>query len=116
MAKKDFSGINTGRVYSEIEQATSDKKNRSKASVQEQKERASAMKTQGRKGCKAKRINMAFSPENYDYLMSLSVYTGKTLTETCNMILRTFEKEHPEITEKIEPITADREKVLSIFE
>ena len=57
------------------------------ASVEEQLERMEAMKTQGRKGCKAKRINMAFSPKNHNYINVMSRISGMTLTEYVNHIL-----------------------------
>lgn len=97
---KDFSGINTGRVYGAIEQATSTKGQQGKASPQEQAERASALKTQGRKGCKAIRINMAFTPENHEFIKVTARATGKTMTEFTNLVIERYRTEHPEIFEK----------------
>ena len=50
-SKKDFAGMNTGRVYGAIEQATSRKGQQGTASPQEAATRAASLKTQGRKGC-----------------------------------------------------------------
>lgn len=98
--KKDFAGINTGRVYNTIEQATSRKGQQGSASPQEQAERASALKTQGRKGCKAIRINMAFTPENHEFIKVMSKASGKTMTEFANLVIAAYQREHPEIMEQ----------------
>ncbi len=97
MAKKDFAGMNTGRVYSSIEQATSKKQQQGKASPQEAKQRAQELRTQGRKGCKAVRINMAFSPDNYDFVKIMAKASGRTMTEFTNLVLSAYRREHPEI-------------------
>ena len=98
--KKDFAGMNTGRVYGAIEQATSRKGQQGTASPQEQAERAAQLKTQGRKGCKAERINMAFTPENYEFIRVLSKASGKTLTQFTNDVIAAYRNEHPEFLEK----------------
>ncbi len=100
MAKKDFAGMNTGRVYGAIEQATSKKGQQGTASPQEAAERAAQLKTQGRKGCKATRINMAFTPENHEFIKVMSKATGRTMTEMCNEIITAYRNEHPEFMEK----------------
>lgn len=95
--KKDFAGMNTGRVYSAIAQATSNKGQQGKASPQEAAERAANLKTQGRKGCKAIRINMAFTPKNYEFIKILSRASGRTMTEFANLVIAAYRREHPEI-------------------
>ena len=97
MAKKDFTGINTGRVYEAIETATSKRGQQGTASPQEQQERAAELKTQGRKGCKAVRINMAFTPENHEFIKVLSKATGHTMTEFTNIVIAAYRTEHPEL-------------------
>lgn len=57
------------------------------ASAREQNERAAQLRTQGRKGCKAPRINFAFSTANYDFVRVMARATGKTMTEIANMAL-----------------------------
>jgi hypothetical protein len=104
MAEKDFSGINTGRIYRNIEQATAQKGQQGTASPQEAAERASQMKTQGRKGCKAVRINMAFSPENYEFIRVMSRISGQTLTDFTNNVIAKYREEHPEIFEQAKAI------------
>lgn len=98
--KKDFAGMNTGRVYEKIEQATAKKGQQGKASPQEQKERAQNLKTQGRKGCKATRINMAFTPENHEFIKVMAKASGRTMTELTNDVIAAYRTEHPEFMEK----------------
>ena len=73
---------------------------RSIASEEEQAERAAAMQTQGRKGCKAKRINMAFTPENYKFVKVMASASGRTMTEFTNLVIAAYQREHPEIMEQ----------------
>ena len=100
MAKKDFAAMNPGRVYEAIEQATGSKGQQGTASPQEQAERAAELKTQGRKGCKATRINMAFSPENHQFIKVMAKASGKTMTEFTNLVIAAYRREHPEIMEQ----------------
>ena len=102
--KKDFSGINTGKVYGAIEQATSRKGQQGTASPQEAAERAANLKTQGRKGCKAVRINMAFTPDNHEFIKVMASVTGKTMTEFTNLAIQRYREEHPELYDKAKAI------------
>lgn len=103
-AKKDFAGMNTGRVYTAIETATSKKGQQGSASPQEAAERASNLKTQGRKGCKATRINMAFTPENHQFIKTMARISGQTMTEFTNLVIERYRTEHPEIYEQAKAI------------
>ncbi len=103
-SKKDFAGMNTGRVYGAIEQATSRKGQQGTASPQEAAERAAQLKTQGRKGCKAIRINMAFTPENHEFIKVMATISGKTMTEFANLVIERYRTEHPEIFEQAKAI------------
>lgn len=67
------------------------------ASKAEQAARKSAMKTQGRKGCKAFRIHTAYNPENYKYIKLIAAANGVTLTKVVNAIIDEYRKQHPEI-------------------
>ncbi len=103
--KKDFTAINTGsRVNAAISSATGKTGQQGAASAEEQAARASALRTQGRKGCKAVRINMAFSPENYDFIRVMARVTGKTMTEFANLAITKYREEHPEIYDKAQDI------------
>lgn len=98
--KKDFSTIQTGKVYSALEQATSRKGQQGTATPQEAAERASKLQTQGRKGCKAIRINMAFTPENHEFIRVMAKASGRTMTEFTNLVIAAYQREHPEIMEQ----------------
>ena len=100
---KDFNGINLNKgnsVYSAVEQATGRAGQQGTASPQEAAERAAALKTQGRKGCKAIRINMAFTPENHEFIKVMAKATGRTMTEFTNLVIAAYIREHPEMMEQ----------------
>lgn len=100
MAKKDFSTINTGRntnLLGSIEQATTQRGQQHTASPEEQEQRAAAMKTQGRKGCKAARLNVAFSTANYEYIQIMSRIRGQSLTAFINTIIEKSREENAEL-------------------
>lgn len=58
------------------------------ADKEEQEKRAAELRTQGRKGCKAPRINMAFTTENYDFLKRESKKNGETITQFANRMIQ----------------------------
>lgn len=49
--------------------------------------------TQGRKGKRAKRINMAFSDKNYEYIKKQSRWEGLSATAFVNMIIDNYKKD-----------------------
>ena len=104
MAKKaDFSGINTQRrmnVADELQTEISMQGQQATASKEEAAARAATGRTQGRKGAKAVRINMAFSPDNHEFIKVMASQTGRTMTETCNLIVQAFREAHPEMLER----------------
>lgn len=99
-AKKDFAGLKTSRVYGAIEQATGKEGQQTTASQEEQAERMAEMKTQGRKGCKAIRINMAFTPDNHEFIKVLARASGRTMTDFTNLVISAYRREHPELMEQ----------------
>ena len=99
-SKKDFAGMNAGRVYEAIEQATSRKGQQGTASPQEVTERQEALQTQGRKGAKAIRINMAFTPSNHEFIKVMAKATGRSMTEFANDVITAYRSEHPEFMEQ----------------
>lgn len=103
-AKKDFGKMNTGRVYGAIETATSSKGQQGTASPQEAEERREALRTQGRKGAKANRINMAFTDSNHQFIKVMSRISGQTMTEFTNYVIEQYRSEHPEIYDKAKAI------------
>ena len=110
MAKKDFSAINTGKVYTAIETATSRRGQQGEASPQEKAERADDLRTQGRKGCKAVRINMAFTPENHHFIKVMARIHGETMTEYANHVIEKYRLEHPELFAQAQAIIDQFEK------
>lgn len=114
MAKKDFSGINTGRVYAQLEQVTADNpepqaetkpghkkyKDRRTYTDEEAQEAMLSMSTSGKKGVKLPRINMAFAPDVYDYCKTMSQVRGEPLTKFVNYVLRQSMNEHMDVYEK----------------
>lgn len=109
MAGKDFSGINTGRVYEAIEQSTGTRGRKVEASPQEARQRINEMRTQGKKGVKAPRINFAFSGDNYDYIKIMARASGKTMTEFINLVISRYREEHPDIYEQAKAIAKQLE-------
>lgn len=89
-AKKDFiNGTNTGRVYDAIADATAqeERKPRRTYSEAEKQDAMDTLNTQGKKGLKARRINMAFTPAVHDYIRIMSDLQGMTITDFVNDIL-----------------------------
>lgn len=100
MAKaKDFKTINTQNVFETMEKSAG-KKIQQSASEQEQQERAARGKTQGRKGCKAVRINIAFTTPNHDFIKTVSKIKGMTLTGFTNYLIEQYREEHEELYKK----------------
>ena len=69
------------------------------AGSDEQLQRAEEMRTSGRKGCKSPRINMAFTPSNYEFVRIISRIRGETLTKYTNWIIEQYRLEHPSVYE-----------------
>ena len=138
--KKDFSGISTGsraaaftqdnaaeafisqpqtgsNVFASIEQATSRKGQQGTASPQEAAQRKEQMRTQGRKGVKATRINMAFSVSNYQFIRVMARATGRTMTEFTNAIIAAYQREHPELMAQAQALldTVNSETFSNLF-
>lgn len=104
---KDFKGITAGKVKSTIAEATQEasevqeaqeapKKNKPRKTytAQEAQEFSNSLQTQGRKGVKLPRINLAFTPEVYDYVKTMSKAAGMTYTEFINHILQAHKEAH----------------------
>ena len=66
----------------------------------EKEKRAKTMRTQGRKGCKIQRVNMAFSADNYDFLRTVSKLKGDSITNFVNFIVDKYREEHSDIYEQ----------------
>lgn len=114
MAKKDFSQVNTGRVYGTIAEATAEperdaqevqeaakaRKPRKEYSAQERLDFIQEMRTAGRKGVKLPRINLAFAPDVYEYIQIMSRVRGESMTNFVNIALRQHIEEHRDLYDK----------------
>lgn len=107
-SKKDFTAVNTGRVYNAIETATADpapapiaRRSRAEApTAQEIRLAREQGKTQGRKGVKAIRINMAFTPEVHDYIKTMARVRGESVTEFTNYVFRQSMEQNADLYEQ----------------
>ena len=103
MAKKNLDAIKTQRVKSvetDLQTEISKRGQQATASKEEAAARAAAGKTQGRKGAKAVRINMAFWTENHDFLSYGARAHGMNMTKFCNLVIEAYRREHPDKEEK----------------
>ena len=100
--KKDFSSVNTGRVYNAITEATAqpEQHERKVYTEQEAQELRQAGKTQGRKGCKAIRINMAFTPDVHQYIKIMARARGQSVTEFTNYVFRQSMEQNKDLYEQ----------------
>lgn len=62
--------------------------------------RMSEMRTQGIEGMRLPRINLALSPENYDFVKVLASASGNTMTRLVNLIIAAYRNEHPGLEEQ----------------
>ena len=94
--KKDFSN-----VFDAIAETTAEgKKERKTYSTEEQEKYRQEGKTMGRKGCKAVRINMAFSPDVHDYIKTMARVRGESITDFTNYVFARSMEENRETYEK----------------
>lgn len=101
---KSFKEIPAGKVKNTIAEATQEapetqeaqgkNKPRKTYSAQEAAEFSNSLRTAGRKGVKLPRINLAFTPEIYDYVKTMSKAAGMTYTEFIDTILQDHKKKH----------------------
>lgn len=108
-SKKDFTAANTNRVYGIIEEATAEqeehqaqevKQTRKVYNAEQVQEMRQAGTTQGRKGCKAIRINMAFTPEIHEYIKVMARVRGETITDFTNYVFKQSMEANAELYEK----------------
>ena len=99
MAKK-FDGIEnevTGLKKAQGRQGRAEHKTVSEA---EKQTRQAEMRTQGKKGAGAQRINMAFTPDNIDFIRIMSRIRGQSMTEFTNYVLEQYRAEHPDVYQR----------------
>ena len=98
MAKKDFTQVDNVIAQATAPQGTH--KPRKEYTEQEAREIAETMQTTGKKGVKMPRINLAFRPAVYDYIVTMARVRGETLTEFCNLVLSEHMEQHRDVYEK----------------
>lgn len=110
---KNFSIIeNEQGVYNTISEATAEGRKPRKGNYTEE-EKAEAVKnhgTQGKKGMKMPRINMAFDGEVYDFVKTMAKMTGTSMTEFMNKCMKEYMDEHGEIYKKAVELRKELEK------
>ncbi len=87
MAGKEFKNVASAQqpVYGQIIGAT---QNESQTQdKQRELDALEALKTQGKKGMKAGRINMAFTPSNMDFIRVMAAIQGMSMTQYVNAII-----------------------------
>ena len=113
--KKDFAAVDTGRVYSAIEESLAEPAQEpqeaqpaqepaeaqlvkgTKYTAEEIRELQEAGKTKGRKGVKMIRVNMAFTPTVHDYIRTMAKSRGQTITQFTNHVFTKSMEENAEL-------------------
>jgi hypothetical protein len=62
--------------------------------AQQEQEALEALQTQGKKGMKLPRINLAFSPSNLDYIRVMSGIRGESMTQFVNYVIAKDREAH----------------------
>ncbi len=116
MAKKDFSNLTESRAFSQIQEAQgveeiieNDEKDLTQENTpkarkprkryteeEAQKILESGRNTSGLGGVRSPRINLKFSPQNYDFILTLARMRGETLTAFVNHLLDKSREEYSE--------------------
>ena len=71
---------------------------------QEIKKAQAEQQTQGKKGYKMHRINMAFTPDNIDFIRAISKLKGVTMTQYINELLDLEREKHTDLLKQIKSI------------
>lgn len=109
--KKDFSTVDTGRVYNTIAESIAEpepaaqpaqlvqeaQQAQGKYTAQEIRELQEAGRTRGRKGVKMVRVNMAFTPTVHDYIRIMASVRGESITEFTNHVFLKSMEENAEL-------------------
>lgn len=93
---KDFSNVNTSRVYAAIDEATTE----GRYTDQEARDFIEEGRTQGRKGLRMPRVNMAFTPEVYEYIRTMSRIRGESITKFTNFVFEQHMKANAALYEE----------------
>ena len=92
MAKKfEINTEGAGALMANMERQTG-KTRQGTATPEEKATREAEGRTQGRKGCKAPRINLALTADNWEFINNFK--GGQPATKLINNIIETYRKEH----------------------
>lgn len=100
MAKKTFTEQTVSPFYAQVEKTTQ--------AIQEAIDEYEARNTQGKAGMKAARINMAFSPANYEFMQVMAHAHRMTITKYVNHLI---EEERKRSADKYEQAKAFMESL-----
>ena len=109
--KKDFSNIDLSPVYANITEAiaedtaqdptgTTKRKPRKTYSDEEKAAALNSQQTTGKKGIKMPRINLAFTPDNYEFIKVMAQVRGQTQTKFINEILTIARENNADLYKK----------------
>ena len=97
--KKNFDELknaNESAMLNAAVKATRGTGKQTPATEEEAEARKAIMQTRGRKGVHLPRINLAFSPENHEYIKTMALITGQTMTEFLNNIITEYRVQYDE--------------------
>lgn len=102
MSKKPEQIGGTERAFNTFAQSAKAKKTQPVASEAEKAQRKAEGRTRGRTGCKADRINLAFTVDNYNFVKRFARCKGMSMTDFVNYIIEEYRKSNQKEFEKIE--------------
>ena len=85
--------------------STEQRKPRRTYTEEEQLTYKNELRTGGRKGCKAQRINMAFAPDVLDYLRTMSGLRGESMTRYVDRVLRSNMEKNADLYQQAVALT-----------
>lgn len=104
MSKKDFSATFEGLTSTPKKEVQQIQEVQEVHTIQEAQ---AAQQTQGKKGYKMQRINMAFTPDNIEFLRLVSKVKGQTMTQLVNAILDQEREKQKELLDQIKALNAN---------
>lgn len=116
MAKKNFKGDNPAMAFITNPDVQETQAVQEKQGVQDTlnahdvQQKQKALGTQGRKGQKLPRINMAFSEINLEYLQLMSRIEGLSMTAYVNRLIESDREKNTEVIERAKEILSGAKK------
>lgn len=103
MGKKDFSA--TFKQITQTVQEPQQVQEVQKTPTEQEIQKAQAeQQTQGKKGYKMQRINMAFTPDNIEYIRAISKLKGLTMTQYINSLVDSDRLKNAQISEQLKEL------------